>query len=464
VIEQLGRGGMAVVYRVRDVSRDSELALKQLLPLQDPTRSRELTALFEREFYTLAQLSHPSVIQVYDYGLDANGPYYSMELLDGGDLSTHAPLAFRTACQLMMQVCSSLSLLHSRRLVHRDISPRNIRCTREGGAKLIDFGAMAAMGICEQSVGTPAFIAPEVVHRMALDARTDLFSLGAALYFSLTGRAPFAARAFAELREAWRHEPVPPSQLVPGIPPALDALVLSLLRIDPVERPRSAFEVMHRLAAIAGVVHAEPEVVSQAYLSRPTLVGRELEQRRFRQRMVRALQGRGGGLLIEGAPGIGRSRLLESYVLEAKTLGATVLRVAGRAAASTAFAAAHDLAQQLLDALPEAATRCARDGDAARLLLLPVSEQSGAQPKSGLLPLEQLPAERHALQTTLTQWIRSVCLSHPLLLVVDDVELVDEASLALLAGLARRAQATRIHCPQAAVMRCPQTAAMCCLR
>jgi hypothetical protein len=439
VIEQLGRGGMAVVYRVRDVSRDSELALKQLLPPQNPARSRELTALFEREFYTLAQLSHPSVIQVYDYGLDVHGPYYSMELLDGGDLSTHAPLAFRTACRLMMQVCSSLSLLHSRRLVHRDISPRNVRCTHQGGAKLIDFGAMAAMGICEQSVGTPAFIAPEVVHSMALDARTDLFSLGATLYFSLTGRAPFAARVFAELREAWRHEPVPPSQVVPGIPPALDALVLSLLRIDPAERPRSAFEVMHRLAAIAGVVHAEPEVVSQAYLSRPTLVGRELEQRRFRQRMVRAMQGRGGGVLIEGAPGIGRSRLLESYVLEAKTLGATVLRLAGRAAASTPFAAAHDMAQQLLDALPEAATRCAREGDTARLLLVPVSEPSGEPSMSELLPLEQLPAERQALQAALTQWIHSVCLSHPILLLVDDVELVDEASLALLAGLAHGA-------------------------
>jgi serine/threonine protein kinase len=116
-----------------------------------------VSALFEREFYTLAQLSHPSVIEVYDFGVDDAGPFYTMELLEGGDLSTRAPLAFGAACALMMQVCSSLALLHSRRLVHRDISPRNVRCTRDGAAKLIDFGAMVPLGPCERSVGTPAF-------------------------------------------------------------------------------------------------------------------------------------------------------------------------------------------------------------------------------------------------------------------------------------------------------------------
>jgi serine/threonine protein kinase len=99
------------------------------------------------------------------------------------------------------------------------------------------------------SSSTPGFVAPEVVHRLALDARTDLFSLGATLYYALTGCAPFAARTLAELATVWGEEPAPPSERVPGIPTALDALVLSMLRIDPDRRPGSAFEVMQRLAA-----------------------------------------------------------------------------------------------------------------------------------------------------------------------------------------------------------------------
>jgi serine/threonine-protein kinase len=152
----------------------------------------------------------------------------------------------------MFDVCSSLALLHSRRLLHRDISPRNIRCTANGGAKLIDFGAMSAMSAGGgQLAGTPAFSAPEAVQRSAIDARTDLFSLGATMYFALTGRLAYAARTFAEALAAWHIKPEPPSHVVPEIPAALDDLVMSLLHVEPGLRPQSAFEVMQRLAAIA---------------------------------------------------------------------------------------------------------------------------------------------------------------------------------------------------------------------
>jgi ABC-type transporter Mla MlaB component len=433
VIEQLGRGGMAVVYRVRDKSRSGDVALKQLIVDPESSQGREVTALFEREFYTLAQLSHPSVIEVHDYGVGSVGPYYTMELLDGGDLGEHAPLPYRALCDLMVQVCSSLSLLHSRRLVHRDISPRNVRCTRQGVAKLIDFGAMVPMGPSTHSVGTPAFIAPEVLHQLSLDARTDLFSLGATLYFAVTGRTPFAARSFADLREAWRQEPLPMAQLVPDVPPALDALVRSLLRIDPAQRPRSAFEVMQRLCAVAGIQRVEASNLSQAYLSTPTLVARDPEQQRFRQRMRRAIQGRGGGLSIEGRTGFGRSRLLDACVLDAKTLGATVLRVAGSAATSKPFASAHRLVEQLLDALPATALERARESQILDTLFMPQE----AAPT--LLALSELHLDRHVLQAAFNAWIRAVCRTETLLIAVDDVEGVDEASLALLAALAHAA-------------------------
>jgi serine/threonine-protein kinase len=242
----LGRGGMATVYRVTDAATGRQMALKQLAMPQEPSRRSEMVALFEREFHALAQLSHPQVIEVYDYGVDETGPYYTMELLDGGDLRSRAPLPWRQACSLLCGVGSSLALIHSRRLVHRDVSPANIWCTREGGGKLIDFGALAPMGEARSIVGTPAFVAPEVLQRSALDGRTDLFSFGATLYFALTGRPPYPARNFSQLAELWKLAVPAPSTLVDDVPEALDALVMSLLCPEPAMRPRAAFEVMQR--------------------------------------------------------------------------------------------------------------------------------------------------------------------------------------------------------------------------
>ena len=140
VLDRLGRGGMAVVYRVQAGDDGEPLALKQLTLSRHERRDQYSVSQFEREFYALAQLSHPRIIRVYDYGVDPAGPYYTMELLDGGDLHDRTPLPYAVACAHLLDVCSSLALLHSRGLVHRDVSPRNIRCTHAGHAKLIEIG------------------------------------------------------------------------------------------------------------------------------------------------------------------------------------------------------------------------------------------------------------------------------------------------------------------------------------
>ncbi|HEY2735155.1 MAG TPA: serine/threonine-protein kinase, partial [Polyangiales bacterium] len=222
VHEMLGRGGMATVYRVSDESTGRECALKQLHIAPDDPKSATIVSLFEHEYRTLTELAHPRVIKVYDFGIADGGAYYTMELLPGGDLTKRAPLPWREACALFYDVCSSLALLHSRRLVHRDVSPHNVRCTPDGRAKLIDFGAMTTMGPVSEIVGTPPFVAPEVVSRGSIDGKTDLFSLGATLYFALTGRLPYQARSFADLLTVWTIRPVPPSIVIPDIPPMLD--------------------------------------------------------------------------------------------------------------------------------------------------------------------------------------------------------------------------------------------------
>jgi len=137
---RLGRGGIAEVYHVVDEVTHRELALKMLL--QEASQKPHLAGLFEREFHTLAQLAHPRIIEVYDYGFHLDRAYYTMELLDGADLKKLAPIDWKKACSLLRDVALSLALLHSRRLIHRDISARNVRCDRNGRAKLIDFGAL----------------------------------------------------------------------------------------------------------------------------------------------------------------------------------------------------------------------------------------------------------------------------------------------------------------------------------
>src|SRR5262249_23509502 len=142
----LGRGGTAIAYHVTDASTGRELALKQLVGEAGGQPSKATAPLFGRGVWAPAELSHPRVLEGYDYGVADDGPYYTMELLDGGDLRQRTPLPWREACAVAYDVCSSLALVHSRRLVHRDVTPRNIRCTHTGTAKLIDFGAMAPMG------------------------------------------------------------------------------------------------------------------------------------------------------------------------------------------------------------------------------------------------------------------------------------------------------------------------------
>jgi hypothetical protein len=434
VLHSLGRGGMAVVYRVRDASDGREYALKQLV-LTGTERDRAMRTQLEQEFSVLSQLSHPSVIEVRDYGDHPEGPFYTMELLDGGDLVERAPFDYRQACTFILELCSSLSVLHSRGLVHRDISPRNVRWTRSGRAKLIDFGAMAVMGQSLPGVGTPGFVAPEVMRRQTLDARTDLFSLGATLYFALTGKRPFAARSLADANEAWQHEPPPPSAHVPNLPEALDGLVVSLLQLDVTRRPASAFEVMQRLGAILGLRETEPEEIARVYFDTPGLVGRETEQRCFRQQLRATLGAQGGCLIFEGEAGSGRSRVLQSCAIAAQVAGALVVHVAGRTADGKPFGIARSIARAIVRQLPESSLASARASGVMQQLF-DVSNDLGV---CSIRDSEQWATDRYGTSRDLTAWLRDLTQGHSVIIVLDDVERVDEASVAWLAVLSHAA-------------------------
>jgi hypothetical protein len=433
VLALLGRGGMAAVYRVRDRNLGTELALKRLSVGLDATQAVEL---FEREYHTLAQLAHPRVVRVYDYGVDGAHPYYTLELLDGGDLKDLAPLSWQDACVVAYEVCSALSLLHSRGLVHRDLTPRNIRRSPNVQAKLIDFGLLAPMGPAGVIAGTPPFIAPELLSQVSLDGRSDLFSLGATLYFTLTGRLAFPARRIDQLRDLWRSPPRPPSQLVANIPEALDKLVMSLLRIDVSARPKSAAEVMEQLRALLPEAPAEDLAVAGAYLTAPKLIGRSDELTRLRKLVVRSTRTRGGGFLIAGAPGTGRTRMLDAFVLEARLLGGAIARVDPSATATGAFGAARAIVAQLHAAAPLESLAVARSNASIREVLFGSADIAGEGALNSLLNVDRPDLDRVKVQTALRSWVQGISAQRLVVVAVDDLGLVDEPSAALVASLA----------------------------
>jgi hypothetical protein len=454
----LGRGGTAIVYDATDLATGRKVALKRLRLEGDAASQQRITELFEREFQTLSQLAHPHIVQVYDYGIDSDGPYYTMELVAGGELSQLAPLPWRDVCAIARGVCSALSLVHSRRMVHRDLSPRNVRCSRELQAKLIDFGSLAPVGTNKFLVGTPACCAPESLHLQPLDGRTDLYGLGATLYFLLLGRHAYAAREFAALADCWLGGLRRPRELNPEIPESLDALVVELLGLEPDARPASAADVMQRLSAIDDEPLTEQQRVARAYLATPTLVGREEPLGRVHRKLERTLRrSRGETMVVRGAAGVGRSRFLDACVLDASLLGGAAVRTDADDAASGDYGVVRAIARQLMTALPLTALEAARPGLATLARVVPdvfALHVGGSLPSAPPVPMRMswVPrssrepefgddslALRPQLQMALHAWLCALCAKRPLLIAVDDFTRIDEPSAALLSLLAHDA-------------------------
>lgn len=400
----LGRGGMAVVYDVYDTVRDRRVALKRLLARN--VSDAHVARLFEFEYHALSQLAHPCIVEVYDYASDAEGPFYTMELLTGGDLRLRSPLSWRETCKLLADVCSALSLMHSRRYVHRDLTPLNVRCTADGRAKLFDFGSMTQFGRVKHVVGTPPFVAPEAINGQSLDGQTDLYSLGATAYYALTRRHAYHARTLAELPELWASPPPVPSTFALDIPPALDTLVMALLNQTPSARPGSAAEVMERLAAIGGFELQEAMLVSHSYLSTPLMVGRDVQLGGFTRRLARLSAGQGAAIYLAGRAGSGRSRLLDACALQAKLARTLVVRVHARVTGTQRWAGVGVVLEDLL-------------------------------PQHTGLVADQIP--RGELQTKLRELLRTAAQQRPVVIVVDDMEHLDEPSAAFFALLAQDA-------------------------
>jgi serine/threonine protein kinase len=287
VVDELGRGGMGVVYRANDPIIGRIVALKTIrLSEKDSGISHEeLVERFQTEARAAGRLAHPNIVVVYDAGEDHGLYYITMELIDGKSLQSlmdkGQKLTVQRTVNIMEQICSALGFAHNRGVVHRDIKPANIMLTRDDAVKITDFGTAKLLqyGTAQKTnaIGTPSYMSPEQIKSKAVDGRSDIFSLGVMLYEMTTGQRPFRGQDVASvLYKVLNEEPIPPHRLEPSIPAGVSSTIMKALSKSPHLRYESCAELLDDLKNYRpGEVTPKPKAASEGASAVPPPAPRE---------------------------------------------------------------------------------------------------------------------------------------------------------------------------------------------
>jgi eukaryotic-like serine/threonine-protein kinase len=249
LIEQLGKGGMALVYRARDTMLDRLVAVKVLR--ETYSRDRAFLDRFRLEAKAAANLSHPNIVTVHDFGLDNGQIFIVMEYVPGTDLKAliqqRGRFAPEEALPLLIQACAGIGYAHRAGLVHCDVKPQNMLVTPDMRLKVTDFGIARALSTIHPEEksdvvwGSPQYFSPEQATGAAPSPASDVYSLGIIMYEMLTGSLPFHANTAAELaRLHIESEPIPLSEMLPDISPVLEQIQKKVLSKEPSQRYRTA--------------------------------------------------------------------------------------------------------------------------------------------------------------------------------------------------------------------------------
>ena len=275
--EQIGEGGMGVVYRARYVVNDRQVAVKML-----PSDVTDKTALarFEREMAVLKDLRHPNIVRCFGGVCEDKQRFYAMELVEGGSLEDvlehRGRLSWEQVVEYGLQMCAALDCSHKRGVIHRDVKPGNFLIAANGKLKLSDFGlasvaASRRITHAGKTAGTFLYMAPEQIRGGEITPQTDLYALGCVLFELLTGRPPFVAETPAGTLHLHCKQPAPrASEFALDVPAALDQLVAQLMEKDPANRPESAAVVAR---ALRGVTQAVTIVASPKKVGVHSTVG-----------------------------------------------------------------------------------------------------------------------------------------------------------------------------------------------
>jgi adenylate cyclase len=503
---ELGRGGMGIIYRACDTLLERDVAVKLLSgpapsgsAAPDPALATESRARLLHEARATARLNHPNIVSVHDIGEIGDDLFIVMEVIEGHTLHDHGPMDLDEIIACGGQVCAGLAHAHSQGIIHRDLKPENVMILPDGSVKIMDFGlarsSASRISIEGTTMGTVFYIAPEQILGGEVDHRADLYSLGVLLYESAAGRLPFTGDDPVSILGQHLHTPViPPSTHNPEIPATLDALIVQLLSKKPDDRPAAAAEVQPRLEELrqtaAGMLAALPSIPAflegegKEAVELPVVVAREHEMDRLDTFLGKALQGQGQVIFVTGEAGSGKTTLLADFARRAEQAHPDLLLAVGTCNAHTGIGDAYlpfrevlgmftgDLeskwaagaisregARRLWGTLPLTIQALVRNGQGLVDTLVPGQaliarlEAGGFGGQDLLAQLQALVGEQRFRSTELeqalifeqyTRVLLDLATQRTIVLILDDLQWADQASIGLLYHLGRRIDGSRV--------------------
>jgi predicted ATPase len=449
VVGSLGAGGMGQVYRALDPRLDREVAIKVVA--ERLTRDGSAVDRFVREAHAASRLNHPNIVTIHEIGETEAGRFIVMELVEGKtlrELIAERP-ANESVVDIGRQIAKALAAAHAAGIVHRDIKPENVMVRSDGYVKVLDFGLARLMppegvsseGLTENAteagavLGTLRYMAPEQARGEPVGAAADIFALGLVLYELVTGRHPFAGRTAFGVVDAIVGEPaLPASRINPGIPPALDALILKMLEKDPERRPKAT-------DVEAGLGERPDEILTPTRRvegpSRARSVGRERERALLRAAFDSAAGGNGLLVSVAGEPGIGKTTLVEDFLSEIEAEGLS--RVA-RGSCSERLAGT-EAYLPWLEALDDL-MRTGSGVEMSRLLSLAAPSWHSTLSPTGAGEAGARSQER--MKRELASFLQEAVRERPLVLFFDDVHWSDLSTVDLLSYVTAKLPSLRL--------------------
>ncbi|KFE62974.1 hypothetical protein DB31_3033 [Hyalangium minutum] len=441
----LGEGGMGRIWLAEDLQELRQVALKEMQVPEglSPSKVEELVLMFRHEFYAMTKLQHPGTLKVFDCGMtEAGNRFITMEVVGGQDLSSVArgqPLDTLTLYRILIQMAQVLAFIHARLYVHCDIKASNVRFMEDGTIKLMDFGVMHQLGTPSPGKlkGTLEYMAPEWQRGANIDGRADLYSLGVMAYFLATRRLPFKRQSPAALLADHLTRPPPKPSTICPVDPALEEIILLLMAKDPRDRYQNAGELLEALCQASGEpLPEEPLSARASYLHVPEVVGREAELEHLMNSLAEADWGQSQAVLIGAPAGVGKSRLLQEFELQAKL--AEIVFGMGQCRAE-GLAPLAPLTQALRSLVPLTPPELAeRVAPLLGRLVPALSSKTAPVPT-----FSDAGAERIAIFGALTEWLQALADRHTFVLCFEDLQWADSSSLEVLNVIIRALSRSR---------------------